>query len=221
MNGLLTIEGLLAADWDEAAVAELAPLRALHPNATLNGGCTLTNHTSFLAWHGSRWWGKISPIDFRSAMASSFLQSDAPRGAGTAVAATISERVVAMPSTELTQMFFGIQLGGAVSRIGGHGESAVSPAFRGAALLQEAVAQWVDPLVDAQQMNWSSSTGDRIAGIKGLKGSYLNEPDSTLADGVYESRFWGSNYPRLQQVKRAVDPAGFFECVQCVRLPGA
>ena len=39
----------------------------------------------------------------------------------------------------------------------------MSAAFRGAAVLQETVAQWADPLVDAQQTGWSSSTGSSIA----------------------------------------------------------
>ena len=47
--------------------------------------------------------------------ATSFLQATAPAGAGRAVAAEIAQKVMAMPPLELTQIFFGIQLGGAVA----------------------------------------------------------------------------------------------------------
>jgi FAD/FMN-containing dehydrogenase len=45
-------------------------------------------------------------------------------------------------------------------------------------------------------------------------GSYLNYPDPALRD--WPSAYHGDNYPRLLEVKRAYDPAGFFRHAQSV-----
>jgi FAD/FMN-containing dehydrogenase len=39
-------------------------------------------------------------------------------------------------------------------------------------------------------------------------GSYMSESDYFLRD--WQTRFWGSNYARLAQVKRQYDPDGLF-----------
>jgi len=39
-------------------------------------------------------------------------------------------------------------------------------------------------------------------------GSYVSESDYFLRD--WQDAFWGSNYPRLAQVKRKYDPDGLF-----------
>jgi FAD/FMN-containing dehydrogenase len=49
--------------------------------------------------------------------------------------------------------------------------------------------------------------------------AYWSESDYLESD--WQQAFWGSNYPRLQAVKAAVDPAGVFGCHHCVELPAA
>ena len=105
MNGLLTVEGLFAADWDASAMASIAPLLALEKDfAILNGGCTFQNHTSFKQWHSTRWFAAEPPIPLRSSMASSFIQAGAPKGVGTAVASAIGNKVIAMNPAEIMQV---------------------------------------------------------------------------------------------------------------------
>ena len=45
-------------------------------------------------------------------------------------------------------------------------------------------------------------------------GAYLNEADPFQPD--YREAFWGANYPRLLQIKKALDPKGVFWCSICV-----
>jgi FAD/FMN-containing dehydrogenase len=47
--------------------------------------------------------------------------------------------------------------------------------------------------------------------------AYVNYADPSIAD--HGSAYWGANYARLQQVKRAVDPTGLFTFPQAVRVP--
>ena len=44
--------------------------------------------------------------------------------------------------------------------------------------------------------------------------SYWNEADYQQPD--WQRSFWGSNYPRLLEVKAVYDPAGLFTCRHCV-----
>ncbi|XP_055350326.1 uncharacterized protein LOC129596946 [Paramacrobiotus metropolitanus] len=76
---------------------------------------------------------------------------------------------------------------------------------------------------------WDGSTSEEdIAFVKGLlesgtqvwrdaypdSGAYFNEASTTEPN--WQQAFWGSNYPRLQQIKKTVDPNGMFVCSQCV-----
>jgi len=45
-------------------------------------------------------------------------------------------------------------------------------------------------------------------------GAYLNEADRYEPE--WQRTFWGSNYERLLQIKRAVDPEDVFWCAPCV-----
>ncbi len=45
-------------------------------------------------------------------------------------------------------------------------------------------------------------------------GAYVNEADPT--EPRWQQAFWGSNYPRLLQLKKYWDPTGVFWCIPCV-----
>jgi len=45
-------------------------------------------------------------------------------------------------------------------------------------------------------------------------GSYVNETDYFEPD--WQQSFWGSNYPRLLEIKRRYDPDGLYYCHHCV-----
>ncbi|KAL1841735.1 hypothetical protein VTJ49DRAFT_6649 [Mycothermus thermophilus] len=57
----------------------------------------------------------------------------------------------------------------------------------------------------------------RVAALKALApgmGAYVNEADPEEPD--WQHAFWGSHYPRLLSIKRAVDPNDVFWCTPCV-----
>lgn len=50
-------------------------------------------------------------------------------------------------------------------------------------------------------------------------GAYVNYPDMELPNPGFASAYWGSNLPRLKQIKAAIDPANVFKHGQSVPLP--
>ena len=50
------------------------------------------------------------------------------------------------------------------------------------------------------------------------EGCYVNYCDDDLTEEQWTSRYWGANYPRLQNTKRRVDPSDFFRGKQTIRL---
>jgi FAD/FMN-containing dehydrogenase len=50
--------------------------------------------------------------------------------------------------------------------------------------------------------------GDEISRVAQAPGAYVSESDFFISN--WQDAFWGPNYPRLAEVKRTYDPAGFF-----------
>eukprot|EP00128_Syssomonas_multiformis_P015449 Colp12_sorted_trinity150504_noHs@21281 len=48
--------------------------------------------------------------------------------------------------------------------------------------------------------------------------SYFSESAYLMRNNTWQQRYWGENYPKLQQVKKAYDPEGLFSCHHCVDL---
>jgi FAD/FMN-containing dehydrogenase len=87
-------------------------------------------------------------------------------------------------------------MGGAYNRVA---TDATAFAHRSSRFLLEYVSEVGDPWVDA---SWAT------AHVDGSGGVYPNFPDPALED--WASAYHGSNYARLQAVKRAYDPQRFF-----------
>jgi FAD/FMN-containing dehydrogenase len=51
----------------------------------------------------------------------------------------------------------------------------------------------------------------------GGSGGYVNYADEDLTESQFPAHYWGANYPRLQSIKRRVDPLDFFRGAQTVR----
>ena len=59
---------------------------------------------------------------------------------------------------------------------------------------------------------------DLIRAATPESGSYVNETDYFEPD--WQRSFWGTNYPRLLEIKRRYDPDGLFRCHHCVGSEG-
>jgi FAD/FMN-containing dehydrogenase len=105
-------------------------------------------------------------------------------------------------------------LGGAVATVQPAGTAFV---HRTAAATVQYTATWPASAASANPAPFDAYVhGFRAAMAPWLgAGAYVNYADPTIAD--YPSAYWGSNYPRLQQVKRAYDPGQLFTFPQAVR----
>lgn len=160
-----------------------------------------------------------SGFDFYKAK-SSIVRQPPAADTGARIRAWIAERI-ASPAFTLAEYasvnFLG--LGGAV-----HDVAPDATAFPHRAALSEVqfLTYWNAPSAakEAAHLAWIramyADVDPRLS--LGGAGSYLNYADDDLAEGVWQQRAFGANYPRLQQVKRAVDPADFFRGKQTVRL---
>jgi hypothetical protein len=96
------------------------------------------------------------------------------------------------------------------------GGNAVNPAFRTAVLRPAAELHWEgsDPRVLEKKKRDALRFGASLRSLNPSGGTYANEADPESPN--WQHAFWGSNYPRLLQIKRQVDPQGVFWCRACV-----
>ncbi|KAF8876325.1 hypothetical protein BD779DRAFT_1560650 [Infundibulicybe gibba] len=99
--------------------------------------------------------------------------------------------------------------------------TSVTPAWRNAVWHTTASNVW----------NFDTTMAERTSLYQGLEkvmnpirkltpgsGAYVNEADVYEPD--FQNSFWGSNYPRLLQIKQKYDPEGLLDCWHCVGWKG-
>jgi FAD/FMN-containing dehydrogenase len=74
---------------------------------------------------------------------------------------------------------------------------------------------WTDPAVARRNIEWAYHFGEALA--PHFRGAYANYIDPLLAD--WPTQYYGRNYARLEQIKRAVDPQGIFGFQQGIGSP--
>jgi hypothetical protein len=96
------------------------------------------------------------------------------------------------------------------------GGSAVGPGWRKALVRPSAELQWSgdDEAKLARRKKAALGFTRALAKLNPDMGTYVNEADPDMED--VQKAFWGSNYPRLLQIKKRIDPTGSFWCKQCV-----
>jgi FAD/FMN-containing dehydrogenase len=105
-------------------------------------------------------------------------------------------------------------LGGAIGSIGA---DATAFGHRGSVATVQYTATWTDPSASPVRFD-AYVRGFRSAMTPWLgSAAYVNYADASIAN--FGPAYWGSNYPRLQTVKRAYDPDNLFTFPQSVRLP--
>jgi FAD/FMN-containing dehydrogenase len=145
----------------------------------------------------------------------------APPAAGTGVAirewilARVADPVLG-PDDHATVNF--LSLGGAVSDLA-TGDTAF--VHRSALMECQFLGYAVGDRADAFEANARWIRGCYAATAPGLAGGgagcYVNYADGDLTEAEYPGLYWGSNYARLQSVKRRVDPEHAFRGLQTVR----
>ncbi|GFF88015.1 6-hydroxy-D-nicotine oxidase [Aspergillus udagawae] len=106
-----------------------------------------------------------------------------------------------------------IVAGGLVAKNGRTIESALNPAWRKAATHIDFGRSWPPSATLAQRDAIIRRLTDVempiLKAVEGRKmGSYMNEANAYEPD--FQTEFWGSNYPRLYQIKQKWDPSGLF-----------
>ncbi|KAG0268333.1 hypothetical protein DFQ27_006956 [Actinomortierella ambigua] len=106
--------------------------------------------------------------------------------------------------------------GGQITKVGTE-ETSVSPAWRSAMLLPVVAVVWSDVFSfrDRKVIERSLTNAvDHLRIATPGSGTYINEADPSEPD--WQDSFFGTNYPRLLELKRKYDPDHLFVCNRCV-----
>ena len=97
------------------------------------------------------------------------------------------------------------------------GSSAVNPAWRKALVHTTLSVGWQPFDAATKTMQEDLLTNTYVAALRKLApdmGAYMNEADPNEPN--WQEAFWGSNYPRLLEIKRKIDPDDVLWCHPCV-----
>jgi FAD binding domain/Berberine and berberine like len=112
------------------------------------------------------------------------------------------------PALDQERYLLFIAVGGAANRVG---RTETAYVHRGAQFLAGYQYAMRRPAPDAERLAaawaWTDRTAATLEPV--ACGSYVNFP-STRPEPQWQTAFYGENYPRLAEVKRRYDPAGFF-----------
>lgn len=144
---------------------------------------------------------------------SSYMQA---KGITKASVAAMFAAAAKQPGTAMPVAFKFFQAGGAVNDMKA---DATAYVHRGYDWLFSVEANWWVPTDSkeriAENLNWQNLFYDIANKSTGAVGAYQNFPDPSLAN--WSKDYYGANYARLQQVKKAVDPTSFFTYAQGIK----
>jgi hypothetical protein len=159
---------------------------------------------------------------FRNAVKSAFLVNGFTPAQIAAIYANMTTSSYSNPLPALLQL--GAMAGGQISAVA---QSATAISYRTSTLLAFFNVYWTSPADDATNIGWLrnlySQTFASTGGVPdpanpAYEGACINLPDLDMADptintsGVsWQTLYYGTNYPRLQQVKATWDPTNFFQ----------
>lgn len=96
------------------------------------------------------------------------------------------------------------------------GGNAVNPGWRTAIVRPAAELQWTgtDRSKLARRKKDLLKMGESLRMLGPSMGTYTNEADAYMPNAL--QAFWGTNYPKLLQIKNRIDPDGVLFCRSCV-----
>jgi hypothetical protein len=167
---------------------------------------------------------------FRNAVKSAFLVNGFTTSQIAAIYANMTTTSYSNPLPSLLQL--GAMAGGQISAIG---QSATAISYRTSTLLAFFNVYWTSPADDATHIGWlrnlytqtfASTGGVPDPANPAYEGACINLPDPDMADptinrsGVsWQTLYYGTNYPRLQQVKATWDRTNFFQHPMSITAP--
>jgi hypothetical protein len=197
----ISLYGLYVGPPEEGAKA-LAPVRSFgKPSADNFGELTYPDLMHAL--------GEEIPYGLQSRWTGGYFRNPGPDDDAIG---TMLEAFARMPSA-YSMIRFDLLAGGAVARVPA---GATAFVHRSPVHYVSVISLWQEDSDTAANVSWA----DDLAGAlrPHLTGEvYQNYADTGLAD--WAGAYYGANYPRLQQVKRAYDPDDFFHHAQSIRLP--
>jgi FAD/FMN-containing dehydrogenase len=155
-----------------------------------------------------RYYGRSAPLHFKNVSAGFYRGVDDLRS----VAHEIFRRVAARPGLLFQVNTFG---GNADDPVIGRSSAFPHRRFRFVGELQ---SYWESPSREAALVDAVRGI-QRVLWENGVRAHYANYPDADLPD--WAEAYYGESYPRLQAVKRALDPDDVVRHPQSVRLPRA
>ncbi|KAJ5909214.1 FAD binding domain-containing protein [Penicillium taxi] len=108
-----------------------------------------------------------------------------------------------------------------VSNLDRNQKSATHPAWRDALWHVIHVGEWLEPLEHDTQQSVAHGFLELLDPLKKLSpggGAYLNE--AHYLEPEWQETYFGSNYPRLLEIKNHYDPTHIFDCWKCVGWRG-
>jgi FAD/FMN-containing dehydrogenase len=152
-----------------------------------------------------------APAQSPFAAKSSYIGRPLPESAVTSIVSALSSLPASLPGAGGGVVFDGY--GGAINQVGASETAFVHRAAVSCA--QYSVTYAGTPPSASAKSAASAWLQDLQRAFEPVtQGSYQNYIDPTLADWL--QAYYGSNLPRLQQVKRAFDPAGVFHFAQSI-----
>ncbi len=157
----------------------------------------------------------------RNAVKSAFLVQGFTPAQIASIYANMTTSSYSNPLPALLQL--GSMAGGAISAVP---QSATAISYRSSVMLAFYNVYWPTPAGDATNIGWLRNLySQTFAGTGGVpapgaayQGCCINLPDPDMADptintsGIpWQTLYYGSNYPRLQEAKSAWDPTNFFQ----------
>lgn len=149
--------------------------------------------------------GSITLVDKRQAYIRSGMM--APRSMTPEVVSIFSEYMTHAPSPSSFMIWD--HCGGKVSEVD---PTATAYWHRGARFLYEMKSIWQADSAMGENVDWAYRFGEALS--PHTTGAYVNYIDPLLVG--WQKQYYGENYPRLLEIKKHWDPAGFFRFQQSI-----
>ncbi|KAH6665728.1 hypothetical protein B0J14DRAFT_705756 [Halenospora varia] len=216
-KGTFMLPVLSSQNTTSSLTAALTPLLAnistTHPNQTFTTISSVTTWSTFYDWWLTRNSSDYAGVEL--VVGSRLIGADALRD--TAALETALKGVAPSNVSGKGVNFYLLGGNGLTDTVPRGGSDAVNPAWRSSLVHAVTGATWtpLDNVEKEQAVSYfRNTTMQYLRDLDPDSGAYVNEADPNEPN--WQQTFWGSNYDRLLEIKRKVDPGDVFWCKPCV-----